>query len=194
MRAIRKIKTKHYARQILWHLFALGILTITGGGPLLGWRLVQQIFGKQNAPKKKSADVFRYLLRKGFVEWRREGHDVVISLTKEGKKYAGKYQIDELALKRPKAWDGMWRLVVFDIPNASTFVRNVFRRKLKEFGFYALQKSIWVYPFDCREEIVFLREFLGANSRQVQLIEATKVESEDVLLRHFSLGHGKLNV
>ena len=187
MGTARKIKTKYYTKKILGYLLAAGILTLAGGGPAVGSKVTKQIFGTDKTAKKKRSDTFRYLIKRGFIEWRREGHDVVIALTREGKKMAGKYQIDELALQRPRKWDKKWRIVVFDIPNSSTFTRNVFRRKLKELGFYPLQKSIWVHPFRCDEEIGLLREFLGTDARQIRLIEAVKVERDDFLRRHFSL-------
>lgn len=189
MRPIHKIKAEYYTKQILLHLLAAGILTLVGGGSYLGLKLAQHIFGaRRKVQKKKCEDVFQYLKRKRLIECKRDGYDVVIALTEEGQKRAGKYQINKLTLERPKKWDGKWRIVIFDIPNSSTFVRNVFRRKLKEFGFYPLQKSVWIYPFDCREEISFLREFLGVDSRRIRIIEATKVENDEFLRKVFSLG------
>ena len=188
MKPIRKIKTTYYTKQILLYLLAAGLLTLAGGGPSLGMMLAQHIFGaKKKIQKKKCANLFYYLKRHGFIEWHHEGHDVVMALTQEGRRRAGKYQIDELTLETPKKWDGKWRIVMFDIPNPSTFVRNIFRRKLKEFGFYPLQKSVWVYPFECREEISFLRDFLGATSRQICVIEAASIENDRFLREAFAL-------
>ncbi len=187
MRAVQKIKIKHYTRQILTYLLVGGILTFTGGGHAVGWEATKRIFGTSKKGNKKRSDTLRYLKQRGLVEWRREGHDIVITLTKEGKERASKYQIDELVLERPRTWDKKWRVVVFDIPNSSTFVRNVFRRKLKELGFYALQKSIWVHPYKCEEEIALLRDFLEASAKQIRVIEATKIEKDDSLRKYFGL-------
>ena len=131
--------------------------------------------------------MFRYLKKKGLIELRREGNDVAISLTKEGRKRAGKYQIDDLFIERPKKWDGKWRVVAFDIPAVSNLIRNIFRRKLKELGFYRLQQSIWVFPFECKEEIRFLREFLGATPEQIRCIEAAAIEDDAPLRKYFKL-------
>ncbi len=188
MKPIRKIKTEYYTKQILLCLLTAGFLTLAGGGPFLGLRLVQQVFGvKRKIQKKKCTNLFYYLKRNGLIEWHYEGRDVIMALTREGRRRAGKYQIDELALGAPEKWDGKWRIVMFDIPNPSTFVRNIFRRKLKEFGFYPLQKSVWVYPFECHEEISFLRDFLGATSKQICVIEATNIENDRFLLEAFAL-------
>lgn len=118
---------------------------------------------------------------------KREGHDIRIALTKKGRELAGKYQIDDLSIPRPKKWDKKWRVIVFDIPSTSNMIRDIFRRKLKEFSFYQLQKSTWIYPFECREEITFLREFLGADRRQIQVLEVSKMENDGYLRKIFLL-------
>ena len=45
-----------------------------------------------------------------------------------------------------RRWDGVWRLVVFDIPESSRALRTRLRRRLKEFGFGWLQNSVWISP------------------------------------------------
>jgi phenylacetic acid degradation operon negative regulatory protein len=40
-------------------------------------------------------------------------------------------------------WDGVWRLVIFDIPESHKRVRDTLRRRLKEWGFNPWQKSVW---------------------------------------------------
>jgi phenylacetic acid degradation operon negative regulatory protein len=92
-------------------------------------------------------------------------------------------------LKNPKKWDGKWRVVVFDIPIASRIIRDAFRRKLKEFGFYAFQQSIWIYPYHCEEEVKLLREFFGLNKKQIQVLEVNKLEDDNFLRRYFNLRH-----
>ena len=187
MQPIRKIKIKYYTKEALKYLLAVGLIVVTGGGPYLGMNLAREIFKEKRASKKQAYDTFRHLRRKGLVDLRREGHDVVITLTLEGKKKAGKFQIDDLTIERPEKWDGKWRIIVFDIPIISNTIRNIFRRKLKEFGFYWLQKSVWVFPFECREEIEFLREFLEMGVRQIVYIEAAVIENDDFLRVHFGV-------
>lgn len=187
MRPIHKIKAKYYTKEALKYLLFAGMLVASGGGPALGMRLSKQIFRGKRVSRKQSYDMFRYLRRKGLLELGHKGHDIVIKLTKEGKRRAGKYQIDDLTIERPKKWDGRWRIIVFDIPVISNTVRNIFRLKLKEFGFYRLQKSTWVFPFECYEEIELLRDFLGVKKQQIIYIEAANIEGERVLRRHFRL-------
>src|SRR3989344_5746653 len=107
----------------------------------------------QRYPKKNIKDTFYNLRRRGLIEVKKQGRQIYISLTKEGKRNAGIFQINSLRIKRPQKWDKKWRLVIFDISQLKKMHREAFRGKLKELGFCLLQKSIWINPFDCRAEI-----------------------------------------
>lgn len=187
MKAVQKIKAKYYSKEILKYLLIAGVLSLSGAGGGFAWQLTKNILRGKPIFRRKYFNAFYYLKKRGFISLERDGHDIRISITKEGKKRAGKYQIDDLFLERPKKWDGKWRLVIFDIPNTSAVIRNVFRRKLKEFGFYPLQKSVWICPFGCQEEIAFLREFLGAGKKQIQVLEISKIEDDISLKKIFKL-------
>jgi len=187
MKPIRKIKTKYYAKEILKCLLLTGAIYIAASSPYFVFKLSQNVFKNRMVVRKKFSNSFWYLKKRGFLQLKRRGQDVCISLTEEGKKRAGKYQIDDLYIERPEKWDGKWRIVIFDIPNSSDIVRDIFRRKLKEFGFYPFQRSVWIYPFECREEIFFLREFLGANKRQIQILEVSRLEDDSFLRKVFKI-------
>lgn len=46
--------------------------------------------------------------------------------------------------EKEEEWDGKWRIVIFDIPEQQRIIRNLFRRRLKEWGFRKWQQSVWV--------------------------------------------------
>lgn len=188
MRKITKIKTKHYSKEVLKYLFLAGAVYVAASSPYFTLNLMRNIF-KQKFPKKKRkfTNAFNYLKKNGLIEVKKEGYDVRIALTKEGEKRAGKYQINDLEIEKPKKWDKKWRIVIFDIPLSSRMVRDAFRRKLKEFGFYAIQQSIWVYPYLCQEEIDLLRQFFGLNKRQIQVLEVIKLEDDRLLREYFKI-------
>ena len=50
-------------------------------------------------------------------------------------------------------WDKKWRVIIFDIPQELHNKRNIFRSKLKYLGFYMIQKSVFVFPYPCEEEL-----------------------------------------
>ena len=77
---------------------------------------------------------------------------VLVSLTERGMLRAINYRFKRLGNKKEK-WDGKWRMVAFDIPNACRKGRNALNYRLKMGGFYELQESIFLYPYDCKKEI-----------------------------------------
>ncbi|GBD34409.1 hypothetical protein HRbin35_00126 [bacterium HR35] len=87
--------------------------------------------------------------------------ETIITLSENGKKYVLKYKIDEIKLRRQNKWDGYWRAIIFDIPEKLKKERDVFAKKLKEIGMVPLQKSVFVYPFECRDELEFIIEYFN---------------------------------
>lgn len=81
-----------------------------------------------------------------------------IILTKEGERKALKFKIDEMEIKKPAKWDGEWRVVIFDIPDKFKKAREALRKKLKDLGFIKLQESVFVFPYECEDEINFIVE------------------------------------
>ena len=83
---------------------------------------------------------------------------VLTLLTDKGKKRILKYDIDKIEIKKPSSWDKLWRLVIFDIPEDKNLGRKALAAKLKELGFYPMQKSVFIYPYECKDEIDFITE------------------------------------
>ena len=187
MRPLNKIKTRYYSKEVLKYLLIVGVLVVTGASSFRGIPSMRKSIDSNKKTRKKAVDSFHYLKKRGLIEMKKEGHDIRIALTKEGRELAGKYQIDDLSIPRPKKWDKKWRVIIFDIPSTSNMIRDIFRRKLKEFGFHQLQKSTWVYPFACKGEIRFLREFLGADTKQIRVLEVSEIEDDGYLRKIFHL-------
>jgi phenylacetic acid degradation operon negative regulatory protein len=129
-------------------------------------------------PKHKVATAFSRLRRQGFISVSAANKQIYISLTPEGVKKAGIYQINTLKIKRPQKWDHKWRLFSFDIPQTKKLIREALRGKLKQLGFRPFQKSIWIHPFDCRAETELLKDFFGLSDNEVQLIIAENVGND----------------
>lgn len=109
-----------------------------------------------------------------------------IILSEAGKKLAESYSIDDLVIKKPKRWDGNWRIVIFDIPEPIKKVREALRMHLRNLGFYELQKSVFVLPFPCIEEIDKIVKFYAVR-KYVRLITANSIDNEDELIEKFKI-------
>jgi len=83
-----------------------------------------------------------------------------IVLTEKGRVKTLTYKFSEMKIEN-KIWDGKWRMVVFDIPEKIRKGRDALRSKIKELGFYELQKSVFILPYECKDEIEFIIEYFG---------------------------------
>ena len=81
---------------------------------------------------------------------------VLVSLTEKGMLRAINYRFRRLEYKKEK-WDGKWRMVFFNIPENRRKGRDALRYRLKTAGFYKLQESIFIFPYECEKEI---RDFI----------------------------------
>jgi hypothetical protein len=174
-------------KDILYWLLVGGAIAFAATSPFFLRNLLKSFRKFRKYPKKRISDVFYYLRKKGLIEIEEKNHQIYIRLTEEGKKKAGWLQIDSLEIKRPKKWDKKWRIVVFDISQLKKLYREAFRGKLKELGFYKLQKSVWVYPFDCSAEIELLRNFFGLSEKELRLIVAENIGDDRELRKLFNL-------
>lgn len=184
-------KTKSITKEILKYLLWIGIFYFAASSPYFCYKIWKDLlrgkYSKKRFTKKRISNSFNYLKKRRLIEIQRNGSDIKIFLTKEGEKLAKKYQIDSLKIENPKKWDKKWRVVIFDIAQIKRTIRDIFRRKLKELGFYCLQRSVWVYPYPCEKEIKILRDFLGVENRSIKLIIAESVEDDKFLKEFFKL-------
>lgn len=190
---IRKYKYYFYkpkseiVKDILTWLAIAGTIYIAASSPYFVRSFLKKYKKWKRYSKKKISDTFYNLKRQGLIEVKWKGPQIYISLTREGKKKAGRFQIDALRINKPRKWDRKWRLVIFDISQLKKSHREAFRGKLKELGFYQLQKSVWVQAFDCQAEIELLRDFFGLTEKEIRLVVAEDIGNDTELKNFFKL-------
>lgn len=151
------------------------------------------IFSRESLYKKlyqreREEDFDRRYLNRSLKRFENQG--VLKRIRDKGKDY---YRLTDMGLKKltdfrldknfkliDQKWDGCWRLVIFDIPEDKKAVREALRAKLRHFGFYPLQKSVFVYPYACEKEIGDLADFfeLGDNIETLLVKSLGRKEKE----------------
>jgi len=174
-------------KDILSWLMIGGAVYIAASSPYFIHNLLKAFKRGRLYPEKKVYNTFYKLRKQGCIKIEKKGKQIYISLTEEGKRKVGWLQIDSLKIKKPKKWDRKWRMVIFDISQLKKIYREALRGKLKELGFYPFQKSVWVYPYPCQDEIALLRDFFGLTYKELCLITAENIEKADFLHKIFKL-------
>lgn len=113
---------------------------------------------------RRKREALKRLRQRKLVELIQKGDKTLIRITKSGKEYIGKYEIDNLTLKKDARWDGNWRVVMFDIPETKRKARRALSYQFRRLGLYPAQKSVFVYPCECEEEIDFVVAFFGVEN------------------------------
>lgn len=89
-----------------------------------------------------------------------EDGSYTLVLTDKGKFRVLTYNFERIRYKQGE-WDKKWRLVAFDVPEKARYGRDVLRDKLKRAGFCELQKSVFIFPYDCKDEVDYIIEFFN---------------------------------
>lgn len=121
------------------------------------WRVLKEISREwEKIEKKELLEGIKSLYRLNIIsKEKNEDGSIKVLLTEKGKLRALNCQLENLKNKKEK-WDGKWRMVSYDIPERFKKGRDALRKKLRDVGFQELQKSVFVFPYDCRKEINFL--------------------------------------
>ena len=128
----------------------------------------------------------RRLEKQKDVEIFEEDGQQIIQLTENGKRKILKYSIESLSVEKPSHWDNNWRLVLYDIPKREKYLGDLVRQTLRSMGFYAIQESVYIYPYPCFEQIEFLREYYGLGNK-VQYMLIAHIENDGAYKTYFHL-------
>jgi DNA-binding transcriptional regulator PaaX len=109
-------------------------------------------------------------------------------LTDQGKAHAAKQTLVKQYAQYQKDfnWDGIWRIVMFDIPQERKAYRWELRHLLQECGFIQVQQSVYAAPYPCKE----LREYIARNrmiGSYVHIIKGEYVGDDTHLHKEFGL-------
>lgn len=147
------------------------------------WRQSQRQWKKFN-PYVLKRNVKR-LKEQKIVEIIEKDGEEIIKLTQKGQVKYLKFRLEGLSLNG-RNWDSKWRIVIYDIAKFKKNQVSAFRNILKFINFFQLQKSVYLTPYPCDEQIAYLREYFGIGS-EVLLIRADKIENEEFYKQYFGI-------
>jgi hypothetical protein len=135
----------------------------------------------------KTVRAFYYLKANGYIKMNRKGDDCEVVLTEEGRRKLDRVGFANLKIERAQTWNGRWWQIAADIPTQPhRSAADSFRAKLKAMGFCPLQRTLWFYPFDPREEVERVARHYGIGQYVTAMeIYRMDVEDEKVLKQFF---------
>jgi len=90
--------------------------------------------------------------------------------------------LPRLPHKKFDPWDGVWRIVIFSIPERERKYRLILQKKLAELGFQKIQKGVYISPHPLLKAIGRCATELGIR-QYLTLIEADKIDREKTAIQ-----------
>lgn len=185
----RIVRRKTNMQHVLLHtVAAAGILSIAVLAPnaLQVLRMFDRGKARQMNPKYLFAPTFQKLIAKSLLEFVIKNGKKHVQLTENGKR-----ELARMVARRPDArshrrWDKRWRMVIYDIREERKVMRNQLQMLLRNFGFYKLQNSVWIYPYDCEALIMLLKADFKIG-KEVLYAVVEKIENDAEIKKHFDL-------
>jgi DNA-binding transcriptional regulator PaaX len=136
--------------------------------------------------KKKIQESVKDLAKSRFVERKKlSSGEIMAVLTIRGRIRALNLRFNNVC-KQKGDWDKKWRMVAFDFPERFKKERNAFRYRLKIAGFYKLQESMFVCPYDCKDLVNRYLDLLHIN-KFVRFAVLDYIDNWEELVRKFKL-------
>lgn len=155
--------------------------------PQRQWKVLKEVSSAwKRIDREKLRKEIRNLYRSKMIK-SKENSDgsCTILLTDKGRLKALTYHFGKMKIEGGK-WDGKWRMVVFDIPERIRAGRTALREKIRKLGFYELQKSVWIFPYKCKDEIDFIVEFFGLR-KYIRFCVLESIDNELHLKKIFNI-------
>jgi len=165
---------------------------ISVGGILLAGAVAPGIFKMiprsffKRCSKKSVNQTLERLKRRGFIKTVSGPNGWRVELTEKGRTELFAFETRNKLLKKPRRWNGKWHLMIFDIREEQKSIREMVRLTLSRLGFYRLQDSVWVYPYECEDVLELLRTKYKVRYDALY-IRAEKIANDRWLRQHFGL-------
>ncbi|KKU50189.1 MAG: CRISPR-associated endonuclease Cas2 [Candidatus Zambryskibacteria bacterium RIFCSPHIGHO2_12_FULL_48_10] len=178
----KRSKRKHLQQIILATVAGAGILGIGLLAPnVLGAMAKLGIIPNRRQKEYVSSSASK-MVKKGLMRFNGKFYE----LTMAGQERLRRWEFNQFKFERPKKWDKKWRVIIFDIPDKKRKERDQIRTLFKSAGFYLLQESVWVYPYDCEDIIALLKTDFGVGKNLLYLI-VEELENDRYLRDEFDL-------
>ena len=179
---LRKLRKGDLQRILLQTVGAVGFLAVALFAP----NALQALKKLGIIGKKRQKEVITLARKKLIKNKLLTEHKNVYKLTRKGEAKLRQLELKDFKFKKPTRWDGKWRILMFDIKESQSGLRNKIRKTLIVIGFLRLQNSVWIYPYPCENLIALLKADFQIGS-ELLYITANSIEYDTELRKSFGL-------
>jgi len=186
------------AKRVLLYLGAGASIAASLLSPRFGTTMAKEILREMNKNNTnwKSFNTsylkqtLRRLEKQNVIETKIIDDNKVFCITRQGKTKLLNFALDDLKISQPKKWDGKWRVILYDIAVGRKHEQEAMRRMLKKLGFYQVQKSVYIIPYPCFDEIEYLRLYFDIRA-EIKYCLVERIEDDNAYRTYFGLAPNK---
>ena len=134
-----------------------------------------------NERKRQLQKTIRYMRQRGMLAG---SYEHGLQLTDKARKRLARIELEKIEVAIAENWDGLWRIVMYDIPESQRADRIAFTSHLRQKGFFLLQQSAWINPFPCRELVEALTTHYTVD-KYVTYFEAIHLDNAPAMVKRF---------
>ena len=126
------------------------------------------------------------LVESGCVEIVKSDNRSYLKLTKKGKNKLNCLKLEGSGVLVSTTWDGLWRIIILDIPEERKSEREALRYLLKKADFTCIKNTVWISPFPYEHLFTNIKKDLGLGT-ELMIIVTDKIDEETnkVFKSHF---------
>ena len=134
---------------------------------------------REKDPKKNYALTrsIKNLVESGCVEMLRSDNKSYLKLTPKGKSKLNCIKLEGSGALISTAWDGLWRIIILDIPEERKNEREALRYLLKKADFTCIKNTVWISPYPYEHLFTNIKKDLGLGT-ELMIIVTDKLDEE----------------
>jgi len=138
---------------------------------------IESSYKSKNRPEYAISRSIKNLTSLGLIECFSSEHQDYFRLSNEGKKKINSSALDDDTAIVSNSWDGLWRIVILDLPEERKSEREALRYLLKKAGFVCLKNSVWVSVYPYEYLFTNIKKDLNLSS-EMMIIVTNKIDEE----------------
>lgn len=142
---------------------------------------------KDSISEKKIKRSIVRLKERNVLFFEKKGDEVLVHVNDGWRNRVIEHSLAQIMnFKKDGKWNKSWYVVFFDVPESQRNKRDEIRKLLKVLGFYPYQKSVYIFPYECVNEIALIKQIVEGGSYLKYAI-LNEIEGERELKIYFGL-------
>lgn len=117
------------------------------------------------------------LVESGCIEILKSDNKNYLKLTKKGKNKLNCIKLEGEEALVSSTWDGLWRIIILDIPEERKKEREALRYLLKKANFTCIKNTVWISPFPYEHLFTNIKKDLSLGT-ELMIIVTDKIDEE----------------